>query len=307
MGTDTRGTKKDLVDNGLRGIRARHRRQLAHDLLLPGSALPPGWLSQPEIDFLAMRPEAVPGDAARTAGAGLLRHLTDLCGRLVPELIEAHAVRHALAAEQRARLHRTSSVLVRNVLLLSGCPTWPGPDVAALDPDLFVAVDAALTDERAQRPPADVDQRLMLRADEPPADELDAEERQHTWVTSNDSVLERHLAQSREQSRRAWGTTIRRLVDGASAAAVFVAVFLLLRSCGLGMTFHQDLIAAGASIVGLLRTFVPDGRFRPRRGSVPGRPRGDRPARPEAAGRPIRPSEAIRARPPIRTRTDARL
>jgi hypothetical protein len=284
MGTDTRETKTGLVDSGLRGIPVKHRRQLARDLLLAGSALPFGWLSAHEIEFLALRPDAVPGDAALAGGAELLRHLSDLCGRLVPELVDAHAVRHALDPEQRRHLHQNRSVLVRNVLLRD-CSAWPGPDVAALDPALFAAVDAALTGERAQQRPAGPDQRLMLRTDGPPAGNLDAEERNHTWVTSDDDVLKRHLAQSREQSRRAWADTMRGLVNGAGAAAVFVAVFLLLRCSGLGLTFRQDLVAAaastGASVVGLLRAFVPRDRLLPGRGPLAGRPRDAEPARPD--------------------------
>ncbi len=278
MGTDTRETKKGLVHRGLHAISAKHHRQLACDLLLPGSALPFGWLSAAEIEFLVLHPDAVLHGDAQKGGAELLCHLTELCGRLVPELVDAHVVRHSLIAEERRCLHRNGSVLVRDVLLRR-CSAWPGADLAALDPAVFTAVDVALVGERSPLLQTGADQRLVVRKDGPPLDELDAEERKHKWVTSNEDVHRRDLAQSREQSRRAWSDTMRGLVNSMGAMVRFVAAFLLACWFAPGLTFREGLIVAaaatGASLLGLLSAFVPRGRLLTGRGPLAGRRRGE--------------------------------
>lgn len=294
MDTDTpqpRGTKRWLVEEGLRDVTTKYRRQLARDLVFGAATLPDRWLTARQRAFLDLGPDERPDSRTRRAGTDLVRRVACLCDRLVPRLVDDHLRSRAVDRDARRRLRRRTAAVVTGVLL-DRCPSWPPADPDRLAPGIRAAVDRALAREYGLRPPPPGGPGLVLRPHDRPVDRRDSDEKLITWATSDDARLWR-------TSRFLWGQEARHavrvalgLVVAVAAAVLYLVFFEGLRLVEPTLTVRQAMLvvaaafgsAVGGGGVGLLGVVLRSRWARGRPGNAPAATRsgGEDPVRPGA-------------------------
>jgi hypothetical protein len=280
MGTDTtqpRRTKERLVNDGLRAMPTKHRRDLARDLL-GGTALPERWLTAEQRAFVALRPGEKLNARTGKAGDELVDRVIVLCDQLIPGLVDDYLRRHVLDRDARQRFRRLAPAVVRDALLRR-CKSWPSADIHGLKPWVRKAVDKALTRLQARTTPAAEERGLVLRPDDRPEDDRDFKEKLIIWATSGEALL-------RRCSRFLWGDVARHAVRVAVAfvvagalAILYLVLFEVLRYLEPTLTVREALLVVGAAFgaafggtgIGMLGSMLKD-RW------VPGRSGRERPA-----------------------------
>jgi hypothetical protein len=122
MGTDTpRNIRRETLTAACPASPARYRRRTRVRSFAGPLALAV-WLALRGRDQVAAGTPATLDEVAYLVGLELLRHLTThLCRWLLPELVDAHSVRHALNPEPRRHLYRSRSVSCATCCYAAAC------------------------------------------------------------------------------------------------------------------------------------------------------------------------------------------